>query len=174
MDKRDRIAILGQWEVRDPTPVELEDARKLARELEGSPLSGKPLPDRTRLRAPADTYILSLGGPLPYMRRRRRIDEEIAAHERRLDAAWRDLARECAGPSGFARRWRDLARRWTFHAVNELIAAHNRWYPAEARLPMDPRTGDYILVGGRRYDLHFLDETWILERFPAELRRAAA
>jgi hypothetical protein len=174
VDPRDRKAILGQWDVRDPTPVELEDARKLARELEGSPFAGKPLADRPRLRPPADSYILSLGGPLPYMRRRRRIDEESAAHERRLVTAWRDLAREAAGPAEFARRWRDLAARWVFDDVNELIASHNRWYPAEARLPMDPRTGDYALVGGERYDLRPLDVAWILERFPAELGRAAA
>ena len=174
MDPRDRKAVLGQWEVRDPTPVELEDARKLARELEGSPLNGKPLPDRVRLRAPADSYILSLGGPLPYMRRRRRIDEEAAAHERRLEEAWRELARQASGPEEFDRRWRDLARRWVFDAVNELIAAHNRWYPAEARLPMDPRTGDFVLVGGKPYHLRPLDSAWILERFPAELGRAAA
>src|SRR6185312_11668902 len=153
---------------------ELEDARRLARELEGSPLTGKPLADRPRLRPPADTYILSLGGPLPYMRRRRRIEEETTAHERRLEEAWRDLASQAAGPEEFARRWRDLAARWVFTAVNELIEAHNRWYPAEARLPMDPRTGDFVLVGGKPYDLRPLDSAWILERFPDELSRAAA
>jgi hypothetical protein len=174
VDPRDRKALLGQWEVRDPTPVELADARKLARELEGSPLAGKPLADRPRLRPPADTYILSLGGPLPYMRRRRRIDEETAAHERRLEEAWRELAYDTRDPVEFSLRWHDVAARWRFDAVNELIAAHNRWYPAEARLPMDPRTGDYALVGGQPYDVRPLDAAWILGQFPAELGRAAA
>ena len=51
--------------------------------------------------------------------------------------------------------------------MNELIDRHNRWYPAESRLPIDPRTGDYVLVNGRqlpprrRWTLR-----WVLERFP--------
>jgi hypothetical protein len=74
----------------------------------------------------------------------------------------------------FARRWRAIAARWRFDAVNELIDRHNRWYPIEARLPMDPRTGDFALVGGEPYWKRPLDAAWILERFPAEAERAAA
>ena len=37
------------------------------------------------------------------------------------------------------------AERWNFSAVNDLIDRHNRFYPAESRLPMDPRTGDFAL-----------------------------
>jgi hypothetical protein len=32
---------------------------------------------------------------------------------------------------------------------------------------MDPRTGDYALVGGRPYRREPLDAAWVLERFPA-------
>lgn len=175
VDRRERTEILGQWGVREPTPIEREGARRLARDLEGSPLAGRPLPHRTRLRAPAENYVASLGGPLPYMRRRARIEEEIGDHERRLGAVWHALAAECDGDAAlFARRWRALARRWVFDAVNQLIDQHNSWFPAEARLPMDPRTGDFVLVHGERYDLRRLDDAWILERFPPALRRAAA
>jgi len=52
--------------------------------------------------------------------------------------------------------------------VNELIRQHNLWYPAEAKLPMDPRTRDFVLVGGRPYRRRPLDASWVLERFPAE------
>jgi hypothetical protein len=31
---------------------------------------------------------------------------------------------------------------------------------------MDPRTRDYVKVGGRSYRRDPLDESWILERFP--------
>ena len=71
-----------------------------------------------------------------------------------------------------------MARAWhvtfAFDEVNDLIERHNRWYPAESRLPMDPRTGDYALVNGRDYRLAPLDADWILERFPAELSSVAA
>ena len=57
--------------------------------------------------------------------------------------------------------------------MNDLVERHNRWYPAESRLPMDPRTGEYALVNGRDYRLAPLDVTWILERFPAAISSAA-
>ena len=41
--------------------------------------------------------------------------------------------------------------------MNDLIARHNRWFPAESRLPMDPRRGDFALVNGRDYRLEPLD-----------------
>ena len=53
-----------------------------------------------------------------------------------------------------------------FAEVNDLIERHNRWYPIEARLAMDPKTGDYALVNGRDYRLDPLDAEWVLERFP--------
>jgi hypothetical protein len=56
--------------------------------------------------------------------------------------------------------------------VNELIERHNRWFPAEARLPMDPRTRDFVQINGSSYERQPLDQEWILSRFPAD--RAAA
>jgi hypothetical protein len=57
--------------------------------------------------------------------------------------------------------------------VNELIDRHNRYYPAEARLPMDVRSGDFALLNGRSYRRERLDSSWVLERFPAVLAAAA-
>ena len=37
----------------------------------------------------------------------------------------------------------------------------------ERDLPMDPRTGDYVLIRGRSYRRSRLDAAWILDRFPA-------
>jgi FtsP/CotA-like multicopper oxidase with cupredoxin domain len=52
--------------------------------------------------------------------------------------------------------------------VNELIERHNRHFPAESRLPMNPRTGDFVLINGRAYTREPLDAEWILVRFPAK------
>ena len=41
----------------------------------------------------------------------------------------------------------------------------------ETRLPMDPRTGDYIRRGGRSYRRDEVGPAWILERFPSSLER---
>jgi hypothetical protein len=175
VDRRERMEILGEWGVRAPNAVEGGEAQRLTRDLEGSPLLGHTLPRRVRLRTSPDSYVASLGGPLPYMRRLREIEVVTAAHERRLARRWLELADECRDDhAAFDRRWREIARRWVFDEVNDLIEAHNRWFPAEARLPMDPCTGDFVLVGGERYDRCPLDAAWVLERFPSELAAVAA
>ena len=50
--------------------------------------------------------------------------------------------------------------------MNELIERHNRNFPAEARLAMDPRTRDFVRLNGRSYLREPLDARWILDRFP--------
>jgi hypothetical protein len=173
MDRRERKEILGDWGVRSENARERRERVALERDLEGSPLLGRPLRSRVSLRPSIESYVASLGGPRHYMVRLREIEAQTAAHERELERAWRELAAECrADPGAFARRWRGVAERWNFTAVNELIRRHNRWYPVEARLPMDVRTGDFVLVNGKPYSRRPLDAAWVLERFPAELAAA--
>ena len=119
-------------------------------------------------------YLAATGGPLPYMLRLHEIERQVARHELALEAAWRELAEECAGDEReFARRWRVGARRWSFDELNDLIERHNRWYPIESRLPMDPATGDFALVNGRDYRLSPLDAEWVLGRYSPSFRRLA-
>jgi hypothetical protein len=174
VDRRERERILGEHAPRDPTVLEQRLADRLEQDLEGSPLRGHALPRRLRnFSLAADRYAISLAGPPAHVRRLREIEDEIAAHEDALQAAREDLSRRCRGAGEFTRRWTELAGRWRFDAVNELIEAHNLWYPAEAKLPMDPRTGDFVLVGGAPYRRRPLDAAWILARFPAGATRAA-
>ncbi len=152
--------IIGEWGVRDVTPPSQRERRRIEADRDLNPLLGGPLRRRLRnFRPEADTYLASLGGPLPYMRRLRQIEGEIDEHLARLAEAYEERGGDEAG-------WRALAERWDFGSVNALIAAHNRWYPVESRLPMDPRTRDFVHVGGRSYRVEPLDADWILERFP--------
>ena len=175
MDRRERERILGEHVPRGHTVLERRLVDRLAEDLEGSPLSGRPLPRRLRnFSLAADRYAVSLAGPPAYSRRLREIEDEIAAHEQALHAAWTELAHRHAGePRALARRWRELADRWNFAAVNLLIEQHNTYYPAEARLSMDPRTGDFVLVGGMPYRRPLLDAEWVLRRFPPTVAAAA-
>jgi hypothetical protein len=170
VDRRERERILGEHQPRDQSALERRLADWLDQDLEGSPVRGKPLARRLRNFAlSADRYALSLAGPPAHVRRLREIEEEVAAHEEALEAALDELARACARDTrALERRWREIAERWNFDAVNELIRQHNLWYPAEARLPMDPRTRDFVLVGDRPYRRRSLDARWILERFPVD------
>ena len=146
------------------------------RDLADAPYANQRLPQRLRnFRPGIDTYVSALHGPLAYMQRLRTIHEEQVQHEERLREAWLEQAEVCGGDGDrFAAEWRRIASRWNFTAVNLLIEKHNRYFPAESRLPMDPRTGDFILVGGRPYRRDPLDERWILEQFPADLESARA
>jgi len=112
---------------------------------------------------------------MAYMLRLHEIETRIPSGEERLRDAWRALADDCDGDTAhFSREWRSAAEEWPLVEINELIDRHNRWYPAESRLPMDPRTGDYALVNGHDYRLKPLDGEWVLARFPPELTLAAA
>jgi len=159
--RRERERIMRQGVVLPETPRDRRNLAGLEADLRDSPLRGRELPVRLRnFRPDAGTYLASLGGPLPYMARLREIDALTIQHEQQLAVAYETLG-------GEADAWEALAGRWDFGEVNELIDRHNRWYPAESRLPMDPRTGDYALVNGRSYRRRPLDASWVLERFPS-------
>jgi hypothetical protein len=173
MNSAEREAILGKNVAKPETPRERRQLAELDEDLRESPLRGKRL--RLRLlnfRPSADGYLSALGGPLPYMVRLREIAEQTAAHEQGLRDAWHALAAVSPDGESFAAAWRAEVARWPFDEVNDLIDRHNRWYPAESRLPMDPKTRTYALVNGEDYRRQPLDAAWALRRFPAELSRA--
>ena len=149
--------ILGEWGIRDVTPPSQREREELAADSELNPLVGRRLRRRLRnFRPDPDSYIASLGGPLPYMQRLRQIEALTREHLARLEEAYAER-----GPD-----WRQIAARWDFGDVNDLIERHNRWYPVEARLAMSPRTGDFVPVGGRSYRLEPLGAAWVLAGFP--------
>jgi len=150
---------MKQGVTRPETPRDRREREALEEDVRGNPLAGRPLRRRIRNFRPApDAQIAALGGPLAWMRRLRAIEIELERHEQQLAEAYelRESAEE----------WRELAERWDFSEVNDLIERHNRHYPAESRLPMNPRTGDFVLVNGRPYTREPLGADWILSRFP--------
>jgi hypothetical protein len=160
--RAEREAIMRQGVVLPETPRQRRERAGLEEDLHSIELRGKPLPVRPRLFRPrADAYLVASRGPLPYMLRLREIERATEEHEARLRDEWHALARECRDPAEFEARWVTAARSVNFDEVNDLIDRHNRWYPAESRLPMDPRRGDYALVNGRDYRLEPLDARWV-------------
>ena len=164
---------MNQGATRPETPRERREREQLETDLESSPVRGQPLPQRLRnFRPDAESGVRALDGPTIWMRRLRAIEDAVDQHERQLGEAWRRLAEKLEEPTEFEDAWREVAAEWSFAAVNELIERHNRNFPAEARLAMDPRTRDFVRVNGRPYLREPLDAEWILERFPPD--RAAA
>jgi hypothetical protein len=124
---------------------------------------GAPLPLRI---GPGNStvaaYVLAAAGPPRYSERLSQIERLTAEHGRRLDAAAGRLGGTHAGEI-LGAALRRLARTWDFSDVNELIERHNRWYPIERRLPIDPATGEYLPVQGRSYRRARLDAAWALQ-----------
>lgn len=175
MKREERELILKQGVVSPETPRDRREREALAEDLRSSPLRGRPLHLRLRnFRPDGAGYLSALGGPLPFMIRLREVTDQTEAHEQRLGAAWRALAASGQDADGFAAAWRAVVEAWSFDEVNDLIDRHNRYYPVESRLPMDPRTRTYALVAGEDYRRRPLDAAWALERFPADLGVALA
>ncbi|HWX09307.1 MAG TPA: hypothetical protein VNY33_04960 [Gaiellaceae bacterium] len=173
MDPREVKEIMSEGAIRPETSRDREERRIIEADLDGSPIKGKPLRQRLRnFRPDGDSTVRALGGPTIWMRRLRAIEDERDRHEARLSAAWHELATDTDDHAAFERRWREIARGWSFAQVNELIERHNRNFPAEARLPMDPRTRDFVRINGRPYRREPLDAEWILARFPPDLDAA--
>lgn len=148
------------------TPTE----RLLARRLP-EPGAAPHQIDRRSLQAERtlEGYLRS-SSPPRWMERAAQIDRGIERERAELERAYVALGERCRGDRAeFARRWRELVERWPFDAeLNALIDQHNEWYPIERRLPMNPRTGDYVLIMGRSYRRPALDAGWALAEFPAD------
>src|SRR5437763_7625807 len=108
-------------------------------------------------RPSVESYLRALVVPR-YMERLREIYDEFAVHRLRLERVYRELAAGCGDDVAlFEHRWRSIAARWNFDHVNELIRQHNEYYPIEAQLAVDPRTGEYVTLSGRPYRREPLD-----------------
>jgi hypothetical protein len=154
----------------DVPPVE----RYLRERTADLPGVGKPLTERARLaQRSVESYLTGANNPPRWMERVREIDQALR-RERRLLEAERRALRERWGRdrAGFARAWQAFAqqrgRSAEYGELNELIRAHNEWYPVERNLPVNPRTGEWVTVGGRSFLRPVVGAEWILRELPAE------
>jgi len=154
----------------EPTPAE----RYLRERTEELPGIGKPLTERARIaQRSVESYLTGANNPPRWMERVREIDQALKRERRLLEAERRRLrARFRRDVDGFARAWRAFAaergRSREYRELNELIRAHNEWYPVERDLPVNPRTGEWVTVGGRSFLRPLVGAEWILRELPAE------
>lgn len=144
--------------------------RLVKKDLDAATGLGKPISSRARLSQRSIESYLKAGVKPRWMERISEIDNAIAHQKRRFARAHRTLREQAAGDAAaFAQRWTEFAERARFDELNELIRQHNDWYPIERDLPMDLRTRDYVLVGGKDYRREPLSAEWVLRQFPARL-----
>jgi hypothetical protein len=150
------------------SPVE----RRVARALDGEHRRGRPIPEQELLRERSVEGYLR-GALMPrWMERLREIHAATERHRAELADAYAYVREQSGGdPEDFSRAWHERLRWHSFEDVNELIRQHNEWYPVERQLPMDPSTGDYVLIAGRPYRRDELTTGWALALFPAALHR---
>jgi hypothetical protein len=95
---------------------------------------------------------ITIGAPA-YATRKKHIEDLEERHVRTLVALHDALVaksdrRDVAAVSAALL---EKARTLDLKKMSSLITSHNRYYPIEANLPVDPRTGEY-LVYGRRWE----------------------
>lgn len=145
------------------TPAERLMDRKREGEASGQRLSRHALQYQRTLEG-----YLQAGNRPRWMERLAEIQQGTARARRQVAAAYERLREEHADdPARFARRWREEAERFSFEELNTLIQQHNDWFPIERNLAINPRTREYVLLGGRSYRREPLDVAWVLEHFPA-------
>jgi hypothetical protein len=95
---------------------------------------------------------------------------ETAAPDRNFTLATEDRVRAVvAGPPAFVRRLRiiedleaaivrllasgqhEQQAKWLLDRLNDLVWRHNRYYPIEAKLAIDPRTGELLDRDGKHW-----------------------
>jgi hypothetical protein len=148
------------------SPVE----RRVARSLDGEDRRGRAIPtEELQRERSVENYLR--GAVMPrWMERLRDIVSGTERHRSALARDYEWLREQCgADRERFAREWRALVGRRSFEDVNDLVRDHNEWYPVERQLPMDPRTGEYVLIAGRPYTREELTPAWALAQFPADV-----
>ena len=89
---------------------------------------------------------LAVGVPI-YVERKRRIEDLEAAMLKKLVVLYDTLVAKGTTPEDAKDRAHEAAHATDFTKLDALVTKHNRWYPVEANLPCDPKSGCYLLFG---------------------------
>jgi hypothetical protein len=126
--------------------------------------TGADPPRNFTLTAEERIRAITIGVPA-YAARKRKIEDREAEMLGKLLALRDELAATGAGEERVTQAVESAARALDLGKLNTLVETHNRYYPIEANLRIDPRTGGY-LVFGRPWTP---EPAWTVERLLARL-----
>ncbi len=144
---------------------------KLASQNEFQNTKGKPLKiPQFNFTISLENKVKSMFGPPHYATRARRIEiitqrliEDLTVEYDRMVAKLGDDS------EGFTKQWQELIRSMELVEINDLIDKHNRYYPIEANLQIDPDSGA-PLVGSVLWEpVPQITIEGLLDRFPADM-----
>jgi hypothetical protein len=98
------------------------------------------IPTEERVRA------MTIGVPA-WAARKRRIEDREEELVRTLVELFEKLVAKGVAPEAARLRMREKAAALDLEKLGALVKAHNRYYPMEANLPLDPKTGAYLARG---------------------------
>lgn len=114
--------------------------------MDSKRLSASTLPMNFKISL--DARVRAAAGVPAYMRRKRRIEDLEDALRQALDEVYQEALDEAQGDASQAREeLLKTAREMDLNLLNDLIGRHNRYYPIEANLPVDPKTGKFLVLG---------------------------
>ena len=89
---------------------------------------------------------LTIGVPA-WAARKRKIEDDEARYTRELVALYDQLVRKGRSDTEIELALVSAATAFDLERLNKLVVQHNKYYPIEANLPMDRRTGGYLVYG---------------------------
>jgi hypothetical protein len=89
---------------------------------------------------------MTIGVPA-HAARKRHIEDLEAAHIATLVALHDALVARARSEAAVKDALHDKAATFDLKKLNALVATHNRYYAIEANLPVNPRTGEYLIYG---------------------------
>ncbi len=99
-----------------------------------------------------DARVRAAAGVPAYMRRKRRIEDLEEAMRQALVEVYQQALEDNGGDEAAAKNtMQQRAREMDLGLLNDLIDRHNRYYPIEANLPSDVKTGK-LMVSGKPWE----------------------
>lgn len=138
-------------------------ASRMARKAAPTAFNSADPPRNFTLSVSDRIRAMTIGAPA-YATRKKSIEDREDRYVAVLVALHETLVarRESSGETSGALL--DRAATFDLKRLNALIASHNRYYPIEANLPIDPRTGGYLIYGRPWLPA----ESWTAERLVAQ------
>ncbi len=142
--------------------------------VEGNPLKGGRVHIHTSsFKIGVEEALKALDGPPAWSARLRRIEEWVEYTVAEARQAWARMALDYYGENGgFREAWERYAENVDFKKINALIDRHNKYFPIEANLPCNIKTGK-LMWGGKPFKkMNYFTSQWLLEIFPPNLDMA--